>query len=307
MTGGSAESPVVARRRVRLALRQARQATTPSLSQADVAGRLGWSLSKMQRIENGDVTVSGTDLRALLDLYGGFSADEIAMLIESSRISRRQRWWTRAEFREHLTPAVLKLMSFESAAAEIRVFQPRLVPGILQTPEMAESVLKYWLERLPAKYAVRREVRLLRRQAIIENADGPCYFLILDESVLLRGEDSGAEMMAAQMSALVETSELPRVRIRLLPLQGGGLYASIDAFTIVDLGEPAAPGGRSDDAAVVYREVWDTDSVLDDRVVVARYRTYFDELWQRSLDEQESRRRIADRAAFLRSKLDHSS
>jgi hypothetical protein len=36
------------------------------MSQGDVAASLGWSLSKVQRIEGGEVTISGTDLRAML-------------------------------------------------------------------------------------------------------------------------------------------------------------------------------------------------------------------------------------------------
>ena len=64
MTAGFGEHPAVARRRVRLALRKARRSA--GLNQGDVADRLGWSLSKAQRIEAGEVAVSITDLRALV-------------------------------------------------------------------------------------------------------------------------------------------------------------------------------------------------------------------------------------------------
>ena len=64
----SAETPAVARRRLRLALRRARDAK--GLTQQQVADELFWSLSKVNRIESGDVTISITDLRALLALLG---------------------------------------------------------------------------------------------------------------------------------------------------------------------------------------------------------------------------------------------
>ena len=68
MAAAHVDPPAVARQRVRRALRKARDETP------DESGRrgqqLGWSLSKMQRIESGEVGVSPTDLRALLDLYG---------------------------------------------------------------------------------------------------------------------------------------------------------------------------------------------------------------------------------------------
>ncbi|HET6530843.1 MAG TPA: helix-turn-helix transcriptional regulator, partial [Actinoplanes sp.] len=109
---------------MRLALRRAREST--GLSQGAVAQRVRWSLSKIQRIEAGDVTVSGTDLRALLDLYGVTDSEEIEQLTEEARISRRQRWWTAPEYREHLTPGTLQLLQFEAEATAIRAYQPVL-------------------------------------------------------------------------------------------------------------------------------------------------------------------------------------
>src|SRR6266511_4790410 len=104
MAARQEEFPAVARQRVRRALRRARQATP--MSQGAVASRLGWSLSKMQRIEGGEVGVSVTDLRALLDVYGVVEPERIERLAEDARISRRQRWVTAPEYREHLTPGL---------------------------------------------------------------------------------------------------------------------------------------------------------------------------------------------------------
>ena len=68
MNSVPSESPAVARRRLRMALRKAREAR--DLTQADVARQLDWSLSKVNRIESGEVSISSTDLRALLGLIG---------------------------------------------------------------------------------------------------------------------------------------------------------------------------------------------------------------------------------------------
>jgi transcriptional regulator with XRE-family HTH domain len=58
------DSPSAARRRVRIAIREAREAA--SLTQTQVAQAMEWSLSKVNRIESGDVSVSANDLRPLL-------------------------------------------------------------------------------------------------------------------------------------------------------------------------------------------------------------------------------------------------
>src|SRR5690349_15515657 len=69
------DTPAVARERVRSGLRRARRQT--DLKQTDVAKRLRWSLSKVQRVETGEVAVSETDIRALLALYGVTDADTV--------------------------------------------------------------------------------------------------------------------------------------------------------------------------------------------------------------------------------------
>ena len=61
------DSPASARRRLRQALRRARDAA--GLTQGEVSDSLHWSLSKVQRIESGDVTISVTDVSALLRLF----------------------------------------------------------------------------------------------------------------------------------------------------------------------------------------------------------------------------------------------
>ena len=60
----SPESPAGARRRVRLAVREAREAR--GLTQGQVAEAMEWSQSKVIRIESGEVTISPNDLRPLL-------------------------------------------------------------------------------------------------------------------------------------------------------------------------------------------------------------------------------------------------
>jgi transcriptional regulator with XRE-family HTH domain len=292
MTAVPGESPAVARRRVRLALRKARQAS--ALSQADVAHRLGWSMSKMQRIEAGDVTVSGTDLRALLDLFGGFSDEEIKQLNEDARISRRQRWWTAPEYRRHLTSGLMELLQFESEAAAIRVYQPVLVPGVLQTSSFAESILGWWDKSLSEEdRRVRLDVRRLRRTQVIEREDAPTYLLILDQSTLER-EIGGPAVMAEQLEALIQDAHRPNLYVRIIPFREGALIGSLGPFTVLDLSED------EDDDAVLYRESYLADDVIHEPRDVRHHREIFEALWQQSWSESLSLNAITAKATELR-------
>ena len=292
MAVGFEEHPAVFRRRVRMALRKAR--SEAGISQGDVAERLAWSLSKVQRIEIGEVTVSVTDLRALADLYGGFTPEQFAGLVAAARIARRSRWSIAPEYRESLTPAMIDLMGYEAHARRIDVYQPVLVPGVLQTSEMADFILGYWQGVLnPEQGRIRHEVRMLRRSQVIERGDAPAYRLVLDESVLSR-VIGGRALMAEQLQALEKFAEMSRVHIRVLPLAEGGLMGLLGPFTLVEL----------DDDAVIYRETWSTDEIVDDPKAVADHSGYFAAMWENALNEEASLRLIRARAADLASQLD---
>jgi len=148
--------PAVARRQVRLALCEAREAR--HLTQRDVAEAMEWSLSKVQRIEKGDVSVAANDLSALLALLGIESGERVDDLVRAARLSRqRRRSRLERRFRQHIPPVLLQLSAYEAEVEEIRVFAPMLIPGFLQTRGYAEVLLRSSQPELPAQT---REVRL---------------------------------------------------------------------------------------------------------------------------------------------------
>src|SRR5690348_12827326 len=84
------DSPALARRRVRIALKSARQ--QKQLTQGQVAEAMQWSLSKVIRIEKGEVSVSANDLRALLNHLDVTDPAEVRRLLDDAWLSRRERW-----------------------------------------------------------------------------------------------------------------------------------------------------------------------------------------------------------------------
>src|SRR5690242_11950691 len=94
------DSPAVARRRVRLALRRAREAK--HLTQGQIAEAMEWSLSKVMRIEKGDVSISASDLRVLLDFLDVRDPAEVKQLMTDARAARMERWSPDHSSRENL-------------------------------------------------------------------------------------------------------------------------------------------------------------------------------------------------------------
>jgi transcriptional regulator with XRE-family HTH domain len=291
MVGG--ESPAVARRRLRIALRRARQAT--GLTQRQVAESLDWSLSKVNRIEAGEVTVSGTDLQAMLRLFEVVDREQVSELTREARAARQRGWWDEQTYRERLTPAMVESLQFESAATMIRSFQPALIPGVLQTRAYAESIMGFWNEEMAeAVRGTRVEVRMLRRERLFGRSDSPNYLLVLDESVLLR-EVGGPQIMADQLEDLLGLIRARSVTVRVIPLAHTTIYATFGLFVIYTTAE--------EDLAV-YRESHLGDEMVYELDSIQRHRQRFEQVWEQSMNEDASIRLIAARAAAIRSDAD---
>ncbi|ROO58844.1 helix-turn-helix protein [Micromonospora sp. Llam0] len=290
---GSGESPAAARRRLRLALRRARESA--GLTQGKVADALDWSVSKVNRIEKGSVSVSTTDLRALLGLYGVVDADRAERLLRDARTSRLRGWWDEPRYREHLTPAMLQLLQLEGEASAIRVFQPTLIPGLLQTREYGEFVLNFWRSELPeADRALRLEARLRRRDQVLDRPDPPEFHLVLDESVLWR-TIGGPRVMAGQFAALLRVARRPNVRVRIVPFADAAIMAMLAPFTLLDFGD--------EENALLYREGLLLDEIVHAAQRIGRHRGYFAHIWDSAHDEATSARLITERTAALTADL----
>jgi hypothetical protein len=265
------------------------------LTQGQVADSLEWSLSKVNRIENGDVTVSSTDLRALLGLLGITDAATAERLTQDARVSRQRGWWDQPQYRENVTSATLQLLQFESEATAIRSFQPTVIPGLLQTRGYAETVLNFWAQLPDAARVTRLEIRMQRRAHVIERPDPPLYLVVLDESILHRAY-GGAKVMAEQLEELAGYLDHPSVILRVLPLAEAGAAAMTGPFTVFDLGD--------EENAVLYREFGESDDITHVPDRVERYRKVFETIWEVSMPEERSARTIRAKAAELLARLE---
>jgi transcriptional regulator with XRE-family HTH domain len=280
------ESPAVARRRVSLALRAAREAK--GLTQAQVADAMEWSLSKVMRIEGGGVSVSVSDLKALLPYL---ELDEDAeQLVQDAKVARRQRYSVDPLYREHLSSALLQLMQFEQEAVAIRYFHPLIVPGMLQTPAYASAIFRLDLAGLSEEtIKVRIEARLERRRRLLARSIPPRYLAILDESVLHR-EIGGPKVMGEQLRALSRLMREAGFLIRVLPFTDAVPIALLGPFGILDMG---------DAREVLYREGPRSDAIVRRPREIAEHRDIFERLWPLAYDDADSARLIEKQAEAL--------
>jgi transcriptional regulator with XRE-family HTH domain len=273
------DSPAIARRRVRLAVRDARLAKGDT--QTDVAEAMEWSLSKVMRIESGEVTISPNDLRPLLAYLGVRNRQVVDDLVQAAKESKsRRQWWDEPRFRESLTPAVRQLIQYEAEATEARYFSVAVIPGRLQTDAYARQILDNYSDVYsPEAVAVRVEARARRREQLLSQREHPMIYLLLDESVLLR-QIVSRRIMGEQLTALAKYSDEGWLVVRIAPFTKPAPL--MGTFELLYLG--------ADDAqhAVMYRESELQDELVDDQSLTTRHRLVFDRVWFSSVDEETS-------------------
>jgi transcriptional regulator with XRE-family HTH domain len=206
----------VRRRRLAAELRRLRERT--GLTGDQVADRLGWSGSKISRIELNRIGVKLADLRKLLDVYGVSAAhrDELEALASETLRSGVLEAPSSA-----LTAEISSYIDEETEAKSVWNWEPQIVPGLLQTRRYARAIIEGWASIMPTtreEIERRVEARLARRRLLTR--DPPLDLsVVLDESVLRR-KVGDRSVMREQLDHLIEDSQLPNVRLQVLALGG---------------------------------------------------------------------------------------
>jgi transcriptional regulator with XRE-family HTH domain len=285
-------SPTVARRRLRLAVREARDHA--GKTQQEVAEEMEWSASKVIRIENGDVTIAPNDLRPLLTYLGVTDRAIIAELTAAARVARRRQrksWYQSPEYREHLTPAMTRQIEYEAEAVAIRSWSVFYVPGPLQTPDYARANLDSFDEDdiSEQRRHYRAESRRLRREVILQRLGTLKIYALLDESVFRRTLGV-PNVFLGQLQEMHRLASDGLIKVRMVPFDFEASVTNNATFDLISLDE------EDEGSEVLYREVGISDEIIEDRVTTRRHHARFDKIWQDANSED-------DTIAFMRGRI----
>jgi len=287
------EAPSVRERRLARELRTLR--TTGGWHGKDVAARLGWSASKVSRIETGRIGIGADDLDRLLGLYrvAGGHAEYLRRLVPHTR---PRGWWD--AYADTLSAGYANLIRLEAGSRALRCWSAVVPHALLQTPDYArEVILSTWERPSPAEVARRVQV-CVRRQEVLDRSDGEALQLaaVIDESVLQRrpaGVDTdGRQVLRGQLERLLTVGERPNLTVRVLPFSAGLPPVTSGSFAV--LASPVRPA-----ADVVYLENKTRIFFLDGDDEVQRYERAFEHIDGMALPVEESREVLT--AALARS------
>jgi transcriptional regulator with XRE-family HTH domain len=244
---------------------------------ADVAREMGWSESKLSRIETASIGVRAADLDRLLKMYTVDSAERSrlrAMAVQA----RQKAWWV--VYGDALPNAYETYIGFEAEAAAIFTYQAQVVPGLLQTDEYANAVTQIdGIFDDPAVISQRVAVRMAR-QAVLTRDPPPKLWAILDEALLHR-PIGGPAVMRRQLLRLVEAAERPTITIQVLPFAAGAHRSLAGSFVILEF-------PNASDHPLVYSEGM-TGGVFRSKAEELRaYLMSFESLRAASLGPEES-------------------
>ena len=254
-------------------LAELRQLRPPHVvTQRQVADALDWSPSKVTRIENGSVSISVTDLRALLAYYGVAAPQVVEGLVDLARRSRRARS-PFAAFGDVFPPDALRFFDYEQSATWIGSIELLVMPGLLQTADYARAVMA--VHDVGAEKAQRFVRSRQVRQQVLDRPDPPALSFIVDESVLLRAI-GGRAVMRAQLEHLLNVAARPHVAVRIIPLALGEHVGLRGPFVLLRF-------SGTNDPDVVYIEQRRGDTIFQDELeVTANHQRLFSELEKRA-------------------------
>jgi transcriptional regulator with XRE-family HTH domain len=289
---GRSRDPAVLRRRLCISLQRARNKA--SMTQREVADQLGWSLSKLIRIENGQVGVSRYDLKALLDLYDITDSTQVSNFTQMAKESKRQLW---GPYRDVLNPDFIIYLGFEGAASVIRQFHPLLIPGLLQTEEYAWRVIRTFAPPETSPQVLKRQLGWrMQRQALLDRDEPPQLTFILEEGTIRRGignQQADAAIMRRQLDHLKYLGSRAHTDIRILPLTYGVHPGLNGPFVLLEFPD-------QEDGDMLYLES-DRKSLATqhDTASIAFYRQTFEALQKASLSGSAAERVLDDVADQL--------
>ncbi len=249
--------------------------TDAGLNQTEAGRRAGTSQATISRFETGAQMPTEAEIERLCDIYRAPARARRA-LVTIARTIRQETTKARTVLQRHDTPRLqARIGSIEKASARIRGLQTAIVFGLLQTPDYARGIGS---RSLTGDQLDRFVTTRMERQEALDSARD---FVVVQTEGSLRWHITSPEVMAAQMEALLVSSERPNLRLGVIPWTVPARGAILHGFQIFDsraviVGTEAATAIITDPKDVSHYEArfagYEALAVFDDeaREVLAR-------------------------------------
>jgi len=246
-------------------------------SMQSIADQLGWSESKVSRMETGQQPITSEEAASLLAVLG-VVGDEHAKLMAMARTPEDPAWLD--NIRDGLPEESITLATYEAEAVRLTNWAPLLVPGLAQTLEYSRAFML--ADGIPeAEVGKRMMARAKRQEQILDG--GVEYCAYIDEAVLRFNRVGDDLIRRNQLRHLLDLSERDNVTIRLISVNSDGHSGLIGPFMVIEF-ELTPP--------VVHIELSRSGVFLSNETETAPYTDLLARFPSISMDEADSLRAI---------------
>jgi len=265
--------PMTDRSRLAAGLRALRLRS--GLSGQALGQALGWSQSKVSKLEQGTRGASPADVAAWAEAVSATAQEraELVALAQTVATGRRS-WWE--SHSAGLTGRQHELAKAEALATRIMNFHPLLIPALLQPDAYARRVLELANVTGEADVAQATAARVQRQAVLYKGTQ--CDFIIPEAALRCRISDDPAIPLAVA-DRLISAASMPTVGLAILPLDAALPVLPVCGFGIFEIpGEPFA-----------IVETLTDETILTGARELRIYREAFAALWQVACTGSEAR------------------
>jgi transcriptional regulator with XRE-family HTH domain len=253
------------------------------LTGVELARLVGISQSRISRIETGHLVPQPDEVDRLATALN-LDADARGQLHDQARAARTSMRSWRLLHGQGIVKHQGDIGRMEQTATRLRLFQPNLVPGLLQTAEYARHAIELATEAQDIGLGVARR---MARQQLLYDRDKSFEFVITEGA--LRWRIVAADTHIAQLNHLASLATLANVSIGVIPWHAQVAAHQSTMFCLFD-------------DASAYVELLNGEVTTEDRNDVAQYAATFIALAQAAVTGEDAiaeLRRIASELTRL--------
>ncbi|HET9143015.1 helix-turn-helix transcriptional regulator [Actinophytocola sp.] len=256
----------------------------------ELAMKLGWSPTKVSRMETGARNTSEVDA-AIYAAFCGAAPEKLGHLLDLA--AEQDTGYRLHPHGERLPDELRSLIALETTAQAITYYEPMVIPGLLQTEGYARALFHEGgylsVDDIESRVRIRME-----RQRLLGLGQAPKIVFFVHENAV-RLPMGGARVMHEQLLHLLLTCAAPPCRLRVVPVAAG--TSGCGPFTWFS---------HQEHNPVIYVEHLTTSLFLEGRKDLVAYRHCLARLSELALNEGQSRELLAELASeFDRQEGDH--
>ncbi|MFD3422398.1 helix-turn-helix domain-containing protein [Streptomyces decoyicus] len=208
---------------------------TAGFTAVQAAKQLRIAQTTVTRMEKVETSLKYATVKTLLEIYG-VPQEEILEFLALLDKAATPGWWQ--SFRDVLPDWFGVHVSLETAATDIRGYEPGVIPGLLQTPNYARSVMERGLPRMSPDVLERCvDLRSKRQEILIRKDPAPPRLWVIADETSLRRSAGSAAVMREQIEHLLDLADLPNVTLQVCPFEAGLHPGAFGPFTIFEISE----------------------------------------------------------------------